>query len=56
MSTTEEEYVTTNEVTKEALWVIGLVRKFGVEQGGFFFCIVIVRVLFIWQTIKCIMS
>lgn len=31
MSTTVVEYMAVAEVAKEALWVIGLVKEFGVE-------------------------
>src|ERR1044072_1696408 len=34
MSTTEAEYMAVAEATKEALWLTGLVRELGVEQGG----------------------
>ena len=34
MSTTEAEYMAVAEAAKEALWLTGLVRELGVEQGG----------------------
>lgn len=34
LSTTEAEYIAITTATKEALWLIGLVRKLGIEQGG----------------------
>lgn len=34
MSITEAEYIVTSEVAKEALWLIRLVREFGILQGG----------------------
>src|ERR1044072_1641638 len=34
MSTTEAEYMAVAEAAKEPLWLTGLVRELGVEQGG----------------------
>ena len=34
MSTTEAEYMAVAEAAKEALWLTGLVKELGVEQGG----------------------
>ena len=34
LSTTESEYMTVAEATKEALWLTGLVKKLGIQQGG----------------------
>jgi hypothetical protein len=34
MSTTEAEHVIVVKAAKEALWLIGLVKELGVEQGG----------------------
>ena len=34
MSTTEIEYMAVVEVAKEALWLKGLVRELGLNQGG----------------------
>src|ERR1044072_8365062 len=34
MSTIEAEYMAVAEAAKEALWLTGLVRELGVEQGG----------------------
>ena len=34
LSTTEAEYMAVAEAAKEALWLIGLVKELGVEQGG----------------------
>ena len=33
LSTTEAEYMAVAEAAKEALWLIGLVKELGVEQG-----------------------
>ena len=34
MSTTEAEYMAVGEAAKETLWLTGLVKELGVEQGG----------------------
>lgn len=34
MSTTEAEYMVVAEASKEALWLTGLVKELGIEQGG----------------------
>ncbi|KAL4317979.1 hypothetical protein GQ457_18G008540 [Hibiscus cannabinus] len=34
LSTTEAEYMAVAEAAKEALWLIGLVKELGLEQGG----------------------
>ena len=34
MSTTKIEYMAIAEVAKEALWLKGLVRELGLNQGG----------------------
>ena len=34
LSTTEAEYMAVAEAAKEALWLTGLVKELGVEQGG----------------------
>jgi hypothetical protein len=34
MSTTEIEYMVVAEATKEALWLKGLVKELGLNQGG----------------------
>ncbi|KAE8661582.1 putative ribonuclease H protein [Hibiscus syriacus] len=34
LSTTEAEYMAVAEATKKALWLIGLVKELGVQQGG----------------------
>jgi hypothetical protein len=34
MSTTEAKYMEVAEVAKEALWLTGLVKELGVQQGG----------------------
>jgi len=34
MSTTEVEYMTEAKAAKEALWLRGLVRELGIQQGG----------------------
>ena len=33
LSTTESEYIVVAEAAKEALWLIGLVKKLSVQQG-----------------------
>jgi hypothetical protein len=34
MSTTKAEYMTTAEAANEALWLTGLVKELGIQQGG----------------------
>ena len=34
LSTTELEYMTIVEAAKESLWLIGLVKELGIQQGG----------------------
>ena len=34
LSTTESEYIAVAEAAKEALWLTGLVKELGVQQGG----------------------
>lgn len=34
LSTTESEYMTVTEAAKEALWLKGLVKELGIDQGG----------------------
>ena len=34
LSTTESEYIAVAKVSKEALWLAGLVKEFGIQQGG----------------------
>ena len=34
LSTTESEYMAIAETTKESLWLTGLVKELGIQQGG----------------------
>jgi len=34
MSTTEAKYMTTTKASKEVVWLVGLVKKLSIEQGG----------------------
>ena len=34
LSTTELEYMAVVEATKEAIWLVGLVKELGIQQGG----------------------
>ena len=34
LSITESKYMTVAEATKESLWLIGLVKELGIQQGG----------------------
>ena len=34
MSTTEDEYMAVAEAANKALWLKGLVKEFGLNQGG----------------------
>ena len=34
LSTTKAEYMAVAEVANEALWLTGLVKELGIEQGG----------------------
>lgn len=39
LSTSETEYKVVGEVVKEAIWLQGLLRKFGVEQKHIYHCV-----------------
>ena len=34
LSTTKSEYMAIAEATKESLWLTGLVKELGIQQGG----------------------
>ena len=34
LSATESEYMTVAEATNESLWLTGLVKELGIQQGG----------------------
>ena len=34
LSTTESKYMVVAEATKEALWLVGLVKELGIQQSG----------------------
>ncbi|MCI69532.1 hypothetical protein A2U01_0090794 [Trifolium medium] len=55
MSTTGAEYMAVAEAAKEALWLTGLVKELGVEQGGVQLHLIVRVPPFTWPRIKCIM-
>lgn len=55
MSMTKIEYMAVPEAAKEALWLRGLVKELGVQQGGVqLHCDS--RVLCTWQRTRCIVQ